>query len=179
MASVTGDFELTHDELRAVARYATTSAQSVLTVFESARPGDLRPRRALDAAREFIDGAPRASLQRVASLDAHRAAKDAPTEVARLAAQAAGDAAAAAYLHPIRKSHQVGHILRATANAVRIAEIEAGDESGFADRMIEQLRERTDPVVVDVLRRYPPVPAGRSRAAQLLAALDSSVRAAR
>ena len=65
---------------------------------------------AIDAAWEFIHGGPRTNRQRAASMDAHRAVKDAPTESARLAAQAAGDAASAAYLHPIAKAHQVGHI---------------------------------------------------------------------
>ncbi|WP_412074560.1 putative immunity protein, partial [Streptomyces sp. col6] len=123
---MTSDFELSLDELRTVARYATEAALDVLPVFEVACPADARPRAAIEAAREFIDGAPRTRLQRVTSMDAHRAAKDAATEPARLAAQAAGDAASAAYLHPIAKAHQVGHILRAAANAARIAEIEAG-----------------------------------------------------
>ncbi len=121
--SVFGDFELTMDELRAVARYVAESAQAVLPVFEESVPDDRRPRAALDAAREFVDGARRTRLQRVTALDAHRAAKDAPTEEASLAARCAGDAAAAAYLHPIVKATQVGHILRAAASAARIAEL--------------------------------------------------------
>ncbi len=96
MTSVTGDFELTHEELRVVARYVAESAQEVLPLFESTTPDDPRPRAALDAAWEFIHGARRTKLQRVTSMDAHRAAGDAPTEVTRLAAQAAGDAASAA-----------------------------------------------------------------------------------
>ncbi|WP_374107795.1 putative immunity protein [Rhodococcus sp. DMU2021] len=55
---MTGDFELTMDELRAVVRYVTESAQDVLPVFEESVPEDRRPRSALDAAREFVDGAP-------------------------------------------------------------------------------------------------------------------------
>ncbi|MEW1889662.1 MULTISPECIES: putative immunity protein [unclassified Streptomyces] len=173
---MTSDFELSLDELRAVARYATEAAQDVLAVFEDAHPGDVRPRAAIEAAREFIGGAPRTRLQRVASMDAHRAAKDAATEAARLAAQAAGDAASAAYLHPIAKAHQVAHILRAAANAARIAEIRAGDDPGAGERAVERVREQAAPVLIDVLRRYPPALGGRSRAAQLMAALDASLR---
>ncbi|NED11867.1 putative immunity protein [Streptomyces sp. SID9124] len=173
MRSVRGDFELSMDELRVVARYAAEAAQGVLAVFEDAHPGDGRPRAAIDAAWEFVEGAPRTRLQRVASMDAHRAAKDAGTEAARLAAQAAGDAAAAAYLHPIAKAHQVGHILRAAANAARIAEIE---DPGAGDRALEGARERATPVLIDVLRRYPPAPTGRSRTAQLMTALDTALR---
>ncbi len=179
MTSVIGDFELTHEELRVVARYVAESAQEVLPLFETIRPDDPRPRAALDAAWEFIGGARRTKLQRVTSMDAHRAAADAPTEVTRLAAQAAGDAASAAYLHPIAKAHQVGHILRAAVNVARIAEIEAGDDPAVGDEMIERARTRATPVLIDVLCRYPAAPAGRSRAAHLLTVLDASLRASR
>jgi len=179
VTTTTGDFELTVDELRVVARYVADAAQEVLPVFEDASPGDTRPRAALDAAWAFVDGARRTRLQRVTSLDAHRAAKEAPNEASRLAAQAAGDAASAAYLHPIAKAHQVGHILRAAANAARIAEIKAGDDPAVGDTVIEQARERATPVLIDVLHRYPPVPTGKSRAAQLMTALDTSLRASR
>ncbi|MFV2144776.1 MULTISPECIES: putative immunity protein [Isoptericola] len=179
MSGASGDFELTGDELRAVARYAATSAGDVLGVFEQERPDDGRPRAALESARAFVDGAPRSRWQRTAAMDAHRAAAAAPTEASRLAAQAAGDAAAAAYLHPIAKAHQVGHVLRAAANAVRIAEIRAGADLGAVERSLAQARDRATPVVVDVLRRYPPAPAGRSRVARLMTELDVSLRAGR
>ncbi|MFE2290393.1 putative immunity protein [Streptomyces sp. NPDC059452] len=179
MAQVSGDFELTMDELRAVARYVAESAQEVLPAYEGANPGDLRPRSAIEAAWEFINGGRRTRLQRVTSMEAHRAAKEAATEAARLAAQAAGDAASAAYLHPISKAHQVGHILRAAANAARIAEIEAGEDPGAGDRAIEEARERATPVLTDVLRRYPLAPSGKSRAAQLMTTLDASLRSPR
>lgn len=176
MTTVTGDFDLTHDELRVVASYVAESAQHVLPIFEAACPDDPRPRDAINAAREFINGAPRTKLQRVTSLDAHRAAKDAPTEAARLAAQAAGDAASAAYLHPIAKGHQVGHILRAAANAACIAEIESCGDPAAAENLIEQAHQRATPVLVDVLSRYPTAPAGRSRAAQLMSDLEARLR---
>ncbi|MFC8533344.1 putative immunity protein [Streptomyces sp. NPDC057249] len=175
---MTSDFELSMDELRIVARYVTEAAQDVLPVFEAAHPGDARPRAAVAAAREFVGGAPRTRLQRLTSTDAHRAAREAATEPARLAAQAAGDAASAAYLHPIAKAHQVGHILRAAANAARIAEIEAGEAPEAAAGVLEAARERAAPALIDVLCRYPPAPGGRSRPARLMAALDASLRRA-
>lgn len=179
MTTLTGDFELTHDELRVVARYVTESAQPLLPLFEDASPGDPRPADAIGAAWEFINGARRTNLQRVTSMDAHRAAKEAPTEVSRLAAQAAGDAASAAYLHPIARAHQVAHILRAAANAARIAEIEAGDDHTVGNRMIEQAREQATPILIDILQRYPLAQTGKSRAAHLMTALDASLRASR
>ncbi|OEU85183.1 exonuclease SbcC [Streptomyces abyssalis] len=179
MTTGAGDFELTVEELRVVARYVAESAQEVLPVFEEGVPGDTRPRAAVDAAWEFVNGARRTRLQRVAALDAHRAAREAPTEAARLAARAAGDAAAAAYLHPIAKATQVGHLLRGAACAARVAELRAGGDPNAADRLLEQARRRASPVLIDVLDRYPPAPAGRSRVAHLMSSLDASLRTSR
>ncbi|MEU8680396.1 putative immunity protein [Streptomyces sp. NPDC048611] len=175
MTAATGDFELTTDELRAVARYAAESAQDVLPVFEAALPGDPRPRAAVDAAWEFVNGARRTTLQRVTSLDAHRAAKEADTEAACLAARAAGDAAAAAYLHPLAKATQVGHILRAAACAARVAELTA-DAPDAAEKAIEQARQRATPLLKDILSRYPAAPQGKSRVAHLMSTLDAALR---
>ncbi|MER7761103.1 putative immunity protein [Streptomyces sp. NPDC097619] len=182
-----GDFELTGDELRAVARYAVESAEEVLPVFEAAVAGDPRPRAAVAAAWEFARGADRTRLQRVTALEAHRAAKEAPTEAARLAARAAGDAAAAAYLHPLAQATQVGHILRAAACAARVAELGTGaaDPGGAGTgedpaaglAHLEAARLRASPTVVAVLRRYPPAPTGRNRLAALMSHLDTALRA--
>jgi len=174
--TVPGDFELTTDELRAVARYVVEHAEAVLPVFERAVPDDPRPRAAIDAARVFIDGADRSMLQRVASLEAHRAARSAPTEIARLAARCAGDAASAAYLHPIAQVGQVGHILRAPASAARIAEMQAGDDPAAAATALERSRRRATPVLVDVLRRYPSPTSAGSRVARLMVTLDGLLR---
>lgn len=177
MTTVRGDFELTMEELRVVARFVAEAAKSVLPAFEVAHPHDLRPRAAIDSAREFVNGAPRSKRQRVASLDAHRAAKDACTEIARLAARSAGDAASAAYLHPIAQAGQVGHILRAAASAARIAELQAKGDPAAAARVIAEARERATPTLVDVLNRYPVAPAARNRVSHLQATLDASLRA--
>lgn len=175
---VSGHFELTMDELRVVARYVVRHAEDVLPVFERAVPDDPRPRAAIDAAWAFINGADRTTLQRVTSLDAHRAARSAPSEAARLAARSAGDAASAAYLHPIAQASQVGHILRAAASAARIGEMTAGGDTAVGEAMLELSRRRATPVLVDVLRRYPPATSGGSRVARLMSALDHSLREA-
>ncbi|WP_425825005.1 putative immunity protein [Streptomyces fractus] len=176
--TVSGDFDLTMDELRAVARYAVQSAEQVLPVFDAAVPDDPRPRAAVAAAWEFVNGAKRSRLQRVTALDAHRAAAEADTEAVRLAARAAGDAASAAYLHPIAKATQVGHILRAAACAARVAELAAGGDPAAGERDIERARQRATPVLVDVLGRYPGAPQGKGRVAHLMSALDASLRGA-
>ncbi|MFI1831465.1 putative immunity protein [Streptomyces sp. NPDC020412] len=174
--TVSGDFDLTMEELRAVARYVVWHAEDVLAVFERAVPDDSRPRAAIDAAWSFINGADRTRLQRMTSVEAHRAARSAPSEAARLAARAAGDAASAAYLHPISQASQVGHILRASSSVARIAELQAGGDPAKSDALLERSRQRATPVLIDVLRRYPPAAGGSDRVARLMCNLDRSLR---
>jgi len=169
----TGDFDLTTDELRTVVRFALGCAEGLLPEFEAVAPDDSRPRHAIDAASTFAGGAPRTALQRTAAVASHRAARDVATEPAQLAALACGDAAAAAYLHPIAKGTQVGHILRAAACAARVAELRSGPAGGEAVRV---LAERAAPPLREILLRYPPAPRGRSRVSQLLCDLDAAIR---
>lgn len=179
MTTASGDFDLRMDELRAVAHYVAKSAEDVYPFFAEACPDDPRPRAAIDAAWQFVNGARRTKLQRVTSLDAHRAAKEAPTEAARLAARAAGDAASAAYLHPISQGRQVGHILRAAVCAARIRELTNDDNPLAGASAIVDARRRATPVLIDVLNRYPEFPRGRNRVDQLMSLLDSSLRTSR
>ena len=169
-------FELTMEELREVARFAVQSAEEVLDVFDEATPGDPRPGAAIGAAWEFADGARRSKLQRVTALDAHRAAREAPSEAAKHAAHAAGDAAAAAYLHPFAKADQVGHILRSSAHAACAAELLAGGDPLVGPELVGRAASRATPGLVDVLRRYPPAPTGKSRVAALMTLLDDTLR---
>nr|WP_296779429.1 exonuclease SbcC [Rhodococcus sp. (in: high G+C Gram-positive bacteria)] len=171
-----GDFDLSVEELRVVARYAADCAQISLSTFEACAPTDVRPRHAIDAAYTFANGAPRTNLQRVAAQDAHRAAKDVGDESAQLAARAAGDAAAASYLHPIARSTQVGHILRAAACSARVAELDAGGDTAAADESLTDACFRATPTLVDVLLRYPSPRAGTTRVTQLMSELDSLLR---
>ena len=78
-----GDFDLTTDELRVVARFAVQSAEEVLPLFEHADPKDHRPRAAVEAAWIFANGAARTKLQRLTALEAHRAAKEIADEAAQ------------------------------------------------------------------------------------------------
>jgi hypothetical protein len=174
--SAPGDFPLSIDELRVVTHYAVVAARDVLPVFERAVPDDPRPRAAIDAAWCFVHGDRRTTLQRVASVAAHRAARAAPTELARLAARAAGDAASAAYLHPIARASQVGHILRPAATAAHIEQLRAGGDPAVAEAFLDRSRRRATPVLVDVLRRYPSPADGSGRVAHLMATLDRSLR---
>jgi hypothetical protein len=170
------DFDLTLDELRLVARYAAEAAQKVLSIFEEQSPGDARPRAAIEAAVAFADGAPRTNLQRVTALEAHRAAKDSSVRTAHHAAMAAGDAAASAYLHPLAKATQVGHILRSCAHAACALEAQTGDEPRTGDAAIEITAQHTSPAIREILLRYPAAVHGKTRVAQLMKDLDTSLR---
>jgi hypothetical protein len=170
------EVELSTQDLRVVARYAAECAQEALSIFEESHPDDRRPRVAIESAWIFVEGAKRTKLQRMNSLAAHKAAREATTEAAQNAARAAGHAAAAAYLHPLAKSTQVGHILGAAACAARAAELAAdGDPSVGAER-IEQARQRATPALVAVLKRYPSAPSSGNRVVQLMSELDTSLR---
>ncbi len=174
------EIELGTDELRAVAAYAVTCAEPALALFERHRPGDRRPREAVDAARVFAEGAPRTKAIRDAAWAAQRAyqeARDAGQAAASEAARAALAAASAPYLHPLAKATQVPHILGAAAHAARAFELAAGDPT-VAEDYVEKARELAGPVVVDVLGRYPAAPPGRGRVGELTRRLDAALRAA-
>lgn len=171
-----GELSLTADDLREVARFAVAAADEVLGLFEAACPADRRPRAALAAARAFADGAPRTHVLRMAAVDAHRAARETVDEAARCAARAAGDAAAAAFLHPLARATQVGHILRAAAYAAEALGHRAGADRAVVDAALRRTCRRATPVLVDVLRRYPAPPPGTTAVSRTMARLDAALR---
>lgn len=82
-----------------LALWAATCAEHVLACFESARPGDARPRNAIAAARAWTRGELAMTAARKAAFDAHAAARDAGEDPAACAAaRAAGHAAATAHV---------------------------------------------------------------------------------
>ena len=176
MPTTPGDFELTTEELRTVVAYAVACAEPALFLFERERPDDPRPAAALDAARLFVDGAPRSRLQRTAATDAHRAGKETSDEAAGHAARAAGDACAAAYLHPLAKATQVRHILGAAAHAARAGEAARDGDAVVGEYLLVASQKRATPELVEILLRYPRAPEGRNRVAVLMRRLDSLLR---
>lgn len=172
----TPDFELTSADLREVASFALAAAEEVLPLFEDDRPGDERPRQAIETAREFVLGAPRSRAQRIAAPAAHRAAKEASTQVAFHAAMAAGDAAASAYLHPLADAVQVGHILRPAAHAARARELLGIDNPHAGADSLATAGRRVTPTLVQVLCRYPVSSDGTNRVTQLMHQLDLALR---
>jgi hypothetical protein len=84
-------------EHAALASQAADLAERVLPYFESRHPDDLRPKRAIDAARAWARGEITVGEARDAALGAHDAARETPHSEARAAARAAGHAAATAH----------------------------------------------------------------------------------
>ena len=116
---------LTDEVHRLLALWASTCAEHVLDLFEAARPGDERPRQAIDLGRAWASGAVSMTQARTAGGHANAAARDlrgAP----RFAAYAAAQAALVA--------HVAAHELGAAAYAIKAVRAEAsggvGEEAG-------------------------------------------------
>ena len=115
---------------KALARWAAACAERTLPIFENARPGDIRPRTAIDTLRAWTkDEAPMTAC-RSAAVAAHAAARDAeqagaPAAVA--AARATGQAAAVA--------HMANHAQHAATYAAKAAGLHtSADHSNQAER---------------------------------------------
>ncbi|MGW1674775.1 putative immunity protein [Streptomyces sp. NPDC002324] len=176
MTGEVSEIGLSKQDLRAVTAFAAACAEVVLEVFEGDQPDDLRPRDAIDAAREFARGGERGKALRDRAWAALKAANSADTAAAREAARAAMAAAGAAYLHPLAKATQVKHILGAGAYAARAAELVADDDRRVGAEHLEQTLHRATPVVVDVLKRFPAAPSGGGRVGELIRMLDADLR---
>jgi Imm-5 like putative immunity protein len=133
---------LTDSDHRLLALWAATCAEHVLAFFESARPGDPRPREAIEHARAWVGGEVTMTRARTAAGHAMAAARDL-RGAARHAAYAAGQAGAVA--------HVAAHELGAAAYAIRAARAAApggaGEGAGRAecrwqrDQLPEAVRE--------------------------------------
>jgi hypothetical protein len=109
---------LQDDDHRLLAVWAADCAQHVLHHFERARPGDDRPRRAIDLARAWARGEVAWPEARTAAGHANAAARDL-TGAARHAAYAAAQAAAV--------GHVAAHELGAAAYAIKAARSASSD----------------------------------------------------
>lgn len=114
---------LTDADHHLLALWAATCAEHVLDLFESARPGDRRPRHAIEGARAWVRGEVSMMQARAAGGHAMGAARDlrgAP----RHAAYAAGQAGAVA--------HVAAHDLGAAAYAIKAARAAAAEGTSEA-----------------------------------------------
>ena len=112
---------LQDDDHQRLAVWAADCAEHVLHHFEDARPGDDRPRRAIELGRAWARGEIPWAEARAAGGHANAAARDLQG-AARHAAYAAGQAAAV--------GHVAAHELGAAAYAVRAARAAAPDGEG-------------------------------------------------
>ncbi|HET7473406.1 MAG TPA: hypothetical protein VFJ71_09795 [Candidatus Limnocylindrales bacterium] len=116
---------LTDADHRLLALWAATCAEHVLQLFEAARPGDPRPREAIDLARAWVRGEVPMMVARAGAGHANAAARDL-SGAPRFAAYAAAQAAAVA--------HVAAHELGAAAYAIRAvraaAPADVGGEAG-------------------------------------------------
>ncbi len=113
---------------RLLATWAADCAEHVLHQFERARPGDDRPRRAIDLGRAWARGEVTWREARSAGGHANAAARDL-IGAARHAAYAAGQAAAV--------GHVAAHELGAAAYAIRAARAAAPEGEGQAAGILE------------------------------------------
>jgi hypothetical protein len=133
---------LTDADHQLLALWAAACAEHVLPLFEQSRPGDERPRRAIELARAWARGDVSMTEARAAGGHAMAAARDlrgAP----RFAAYAAGQAAVVA--------HVAAHELGAAAYAIKAVRAAApagdGDRAGRAegrwqrDRLPDDIRD--------------------------------------
>jgi hypothetical protein len=116
-----------------LAIWAADCAQHVLHHFEQARPGDERPRRAIELGRAWARGEVTWAEARTAAGHANAAARDL-RGAARHAAYAAGQAAAV--------GHVAAHELGAAAYAIRAARAAAGRDGSERGEEAEEAGRR-------------------------------------
>jgi hypothetical protein len=111
-----------------LAVWAADCAEHVLHLFEEARPGDDRPRRAIAQARAWARGEISMTQARVAAYAAHAAARE-TSGAAKEAARAAG--------HAVAVAHMADHELGAAAYAIMAVRYatsaEQRDEAGRSE----------------------------------------------
>src|ERR671932_141083 len=116
---------LTDADHRLLALWAASCAEHVLDLFEAAKPGDGRPRHAIEQARAWARGEITMSRARTAAGHANAAARDL-RGAARHAAYAAGQAAAVAHV----AAHELGAAAYAIKAARAAAPAGAGERAG-------------------------------------------------
>ena len=126
----------------AVAGYAVACGAAAHGARAARRPGDRRPRTAIDAAQAFVDGAERTKALRDSAWAAHRAAQEARDagQAARATLRAAGRGRCG-FLHPlaaatqVRPAHQQRRLTRCDAGPVT----QPSPESTFIPVLVQGL----------------------------------------
>jgi hypothetical protein len=117
-----GGMELRREDQTALALWAADCAERVLPLFEKERPGDDRPRRAIEAARAWARDELRVGEARAAAFAAHAATRETEDPAARAAAR-----------HAAATAHVADHARAAAAYAVK-AVADAAGAAGAGDK---------------------------------------------
>ena len=138
---------LSEADRRRVAAWAADCAERVLPLFETAVPGDQRPRDAIARARAFARGELTAAVEIRRRFVAGRAARGVSDPAAVAAARAAAQAAGVA--------HMGAHALGAAAYAARAAGLAAPGGTDATRAEVQWQVERMPDDVVAALRKLP------------------------
>ena len=167
--------------LRPAALWAGDHACMALAVFEDASPGDMRPREAIQGAREFGCGGPRDAELRKLAWAAHAAAKGSDHVAVKYAARSAMLAAAVAYTHTDLNAgrqgvNQARHILGSTVYTALACEASNGEGARLAGDVLQSAAASAPKEVVVLLHSFPPQPCGTTRLSQFFHHLDARLR---
>jgi len=124
---------LTDGDHHLLALWAADCAEHVLHFFEEERPGDDRPRRAIDQARAWARGEITMTEARRAAFAAHAAAREA-SGAAKEAARAAG--------HAVAVAHMADHELGGAAYGIRAVRAATSEDKRDEAGRIERDRQR-------------------------------------
>lgn len=165
--------------LRPIALWAAKYAQEALAVFESRHPSDARPRKAVEAGREFGKGKKRDKNLRMLAFAAVKSKKDVD-DPSKHGVQAAILTAAVAYTHTdlqagLQGVRQARHILGPVVYAALAVETAAKD-TAIGDALLQRAIQDAPPEVGQILAHMPPQPQKAARVDTLFSALDSALR---
>ncbi len=166
--------------LRPIALWAARFAEEALAVFEIRHPGDVRPREAMEAGREFGNGKKRDKNLRMLAFAAMKSRKDVD-EPSKHAVQAAILTASVAYTHTdlqagLQGIRQARHILGPIVYAALALET-AVNNPILGNDLLQRAVKSAPPEVGRILAHMPPQPHKEARAETLFFELDSALRA--
>lgn len=167
-ASEPGRLTLSEHDRRILAGWAADCAERTLSLFETVRHDDTRPREAIAGARAFARAELRIGVARSLAAAAHAAARDADEPAAVAAARATGHAVAVAHM----ASHAPGVAYAALARALAAPE----SEEAALDEVRWQIHHASEDVRA-VMRKLPPRPDGVGLLSRLVRQLQSGLAA--
>jgi hypothetical protein len=128
------------EDQKLLATWAADCAARVLPIFEKAHPQDDRPRKAIEACREWVStGVFRMAVIRAASLGAHAAAREVlENEPACFAARAAGHAVAVAHVSQHAYSSALYALKSVAAMDKENAEVNTSKERNWQSRHLPE-----------------------------------------